>query len=340
MGYLTASVAVALATLVRAGLSSVLSAEAPLMIYILAITAGAYVGGFHAGLFATAAAAILGTFFFVEPQFAFGPITRANLVQVLLFVVTGTVVSWLVERMHHHYRVAQKNERAAYDAVQHGIHMLNIVSHELRNPLAAIHGALAARSAPDGALDDRSRGVIQRQANYLTYLVNDLLDTVGIERGGIVVSPAPVPLAAVVERAVELAEPSMVERRQVLRVDLPSRDVIVHADPIRLQQVFSNVLLNASKYTPAGGHIDVSVDADERSAMVRVRDDGVGLSSEHAARIFEPYFRASEDRRGLGLGLFIAKHLIEKHGGRIDVESDGPGRGTTFAVHLPMRSAA
>jgi signal transduction histidine kinase len=149
-----------------------------------------------------------------------------------------------------------------------------------------------------------------------------------------------VPLADVVEGAIELAQPAVVEREQVLRVESLSERVVVQGDPVRLRQVLSNVLLNASKYTPHGGKIDVSVTVDAGFAVVQVRDSGVGLSPEHAAKIFEPYFSVAQDRRGLGLGLFIAKHLVERHGGRIDVASEGPGRGTTFAIQLPMQQSA
>jgi signal transduction histidine kinase len=338
--YALPTLAVLFATFVRATLAPVLESAAPLFIYVLAVTASAYVGGFPAGLFATALGGVLGTYLFIEPQFAFGPLSPANMVLLILFLTTGGVVSWFVERMHQHHRLAQVNERLAYEAVQHGIHTLGVVSHELRNPLMAIHAALAASAAAGGALDARARAVIERQAEYLTHLVNDLVDAVRIERGGIVITPVPVPLADVVEGAIELAQPAVVEREQVLRVASLSERVVVQGDPVRLRQVLSNVLLNASKYTPRGGTIDVSATVDAGFVVVQVRDSGVGLSPEHAAKIFEPYFSVAQDRRGLGLGLFIAKHLVERHGGRIDVASEGPGRGTTFAIQLPMQSAA
>jgi signal transduction histidine kinase len=178
-------------------------------------------GGLGPGLFATAAGAVAGTYFFVEPRFGFGPVTPANLALVMLFIVTGAVVSWLVERMHRGQRSARTNERRAYAAVQQKIHTLSVVSHELRNPVNAIYAALAASAAGGGALDRRAHAVIRRQADYLTHLVNDLVDAVRIRRGGIVIARAPVPLGEVVERALELVQPAIAEREQVLDVAMP-----------------------------------------------------------------------------------------------------------------------
>jgi signal transduction histidine kinase len=324
---------VLLATGVRAQLSGIMDAQAPLLIYVLPVASSAYTGGMRPGLFATALGAVLGTYFFIEPRLGFGPMAAGDLVLLFVFLITGAVVSWLVERTH-------RSEQFAYDAVEHGIQTLGIVSHELRNPLTAIHAALAASGAAGGALDARARAIIHRQTEYLSHLVNDLIDAIRIERGGIVMAAAPVVLGEVIDRAVELAHPAITEREQQLRLDLPPEHVVVSGDAVRLRQVLSNLLLNASKYTPRGGHIHLSLTARDGVAIVQVRDSGVGLAPKDAAQVFEPYFSVSQDRRGLGLGLFIAKHLVERHGGRIEVASDGPGRGTTFAIQLPTQSAA
>jgi signal transduction histidine kinase/CheY-like chemotaxis protein len=216
---------------------------------------------------------------------------------------------------------------------------LAMLGHELRNPLAPIVTALhLMRLRSDGALE-RERAVIERQVSHLMRLVDDLLDVSRAARGGLRLERAPVELAVIVADAIEAAGPLIEERNQRLTVSVPRTGLVVNADSCRLAQVVTNLLNNAAKYTPPGGHITVSARGDGHSIALEVADDGVGIAPELLPRVFDPFTQGRQglDRKegGLGLGLAIARQLIVGHGGTIEARSAGPGRGTVIVVRLP-----
>ncbi len=218
---------------------------------------------------------------------------------------------------------------------------LAMLGHELRNPLAPISaGAELLRRLP---LSDprvvRTSEVIARQVGHMTKIVSDLLDVSRVTRGLITLDKAAVDIAEVVNAAVEQVHPLIESRRHRMRISpLPER-VFVLGDHARLVQVLGNLLTNAAKYTPEGGHIDVQIEADQSSVRVAVRDDGVGMSRELIPEIFDLFTQGSRaaDRSqgGLGLGLALVKHLVGLHGGTIDAASGGIGHGSTFTFQLP-----
>jgi signal transduction histidine kinase/DNA-binding response OmpR family regulator len=232
------------------------------------------------------------------------------------------------------YREAQEADRQKNE-------FLAMLAHELRNPLAPI------RSAVQVLLSDRashgqqqwSKEVIARQVQQMVRMVDDLLDVSRITRGKITLQPEPVDIRAVVADAVETSRPVVDQRRQELSVSLPTEPLRVKGDAARLAQVVANLLNNAAKYTEEGGQIWLNVESENGEVIVRVRDTGVGIAPEMLSRIFEPFAQAdrSIDRSqgGLGIGLTLARRLIELHGGRISVQSDGPGKGSEFVVRLP-----
>ena len=216
---------------------------------------------------------------------------------------------------------------------------LKLLSHELRNPLSAIQSALAVmRARRDVESGQRAREVVERQIAHIARLVEDLVDTARIERGTLSLHFESVDLRDVLRTAVEMAQPSITHRRQTLTWAPSAEPLPVNGDPVRLQQVFSNLLLNASKYTPEGGAIDLASYRRESDFCVAVRDTGIGIPAEMLERIFEPFARATEDVPGLGVGLYVARTLVAQHGGVISVESGGAGRGSTFTVRLPELS--
>ncbi|MGZ3451407.1 MAG: hybrid sensor histidine kinase/response regulator [Polyangiales bacterium] len=218
---------------------------------------------------------------------------------------------------------------------------LATLGHELRNPLAAIRNALELLDRarrPDEA-SERERVILRRQAHHLGHLVDDLLDVARVTKGKIVLQRSGINFADIVRRGVEAVE--LGDRSgHDFRVDLASEPVYVDGDPVRLEQVVSNLLTNAVKYTPAGGRIDVSCSAVSGQAVLEVRDQGVGLAPDMISRIFDLFTQAerSLDRSqgGLGIGLTLVRSLVELHGGTIDAASDGVGRGTSFRVQLPL----
>ncbi len=218
---------------------------------------------------------------------------------------------------------------------------LAMLGHELRNPLAAIGNAvLVARTPGLESRRDWSLDVIKRQVEQLSKLIDDLMDVSRVRLGKIELRRDHIDFVQVLSRAVDAIQPLVDERRQQIEIDLPDQSLGVIADPTRLEQIFVNLLSNASKYSPEQSRIHVSVRADATGIVTRVRDEGVGLEPGMAGRIFDLFVQAqtSLDRAkgGLGIGLSLARRLVDLHGGSIVARSEGLGRGSEFIVTLPM----
>ena len=215
---------------------------------------------------------------------------------------------------------------------------LAMLGHELRNPLAPILTALQLMRLRGAPTAERERTVIERQVKHMVRLVDDLLDISRITQGKITLARDVVDLAEVTARAIEIASPIFEQQRHQLSADVP-RDLFVVGDAARLAQVFSNLLTNAAKYTPPGGHITVGGLRHGDEISLFVRDTGVGLAPDFIPRVFDLFVQGRQaiDRAqgGLGLGLAIVRRLVELHGGRVTADSEGLGRGATFTVHLP-----
>jgi signal transduction histidine kinase/ActR/RegA family two-component response regulator len=217
---------------------------------------------------------------------------------------------------------------------------LAMLGHELRNPLAAI--VTASELMKLRGTGGRERDAIERQTGCLIRLVDDLLDISRVTRGHIELRSEPVRLSSVLENAVELALPLVTRHQQLLRVESPG-DTTLLGDPVRLAQIFGNLLTNAAKFTPPGGRIDVSMGARAGRVRVIIRDNGCGIAPDQLERIFEPFVQADRARDvlrgGLGLGLAIVSNLVRLHGGSISVHSAGRGLGAEFSVELPTTTA-
>jgi PAS domain S-box-containing protein len=219
---------------------------------------------------------------------------------------------------------------------------LAMLAHELRNPLAPLHNTLEllALQGDDPAAVAVAREVMERQVRQMVRLVDDLLDVSRITRGKIALRKAPVDLAAVVATAVDTSRPLIEARRHTLTISLPERPVRIEADAARLAQVLANLLNNAAKYTEVGGRIDLTAERADGEIVLRVGDNGTGISPEMLPRIFDLFTQAESglDRAqgGLGIGLTLARRLVEMHGGTVEAASDGPGRGSDFVVRLPV----
>ena len=215
---------------------------------------------------------------------------------------------------------------------------LAMLGHELRNPMAAIGGALQVmRCAKDAAQVRQAHAVVDRQSAQLTRLVDDLLDVSRVSQGKIVLRTAPVACADVVRNAVETTRTLIESRQHRLEVDADSSAYAL-ADPARLEQMVTNLLTNAAKYTEPGGTIRLSFRREEQLVVLRVEDDGIGIASDMLGQVFDPFVQVapSIDRGagGLGIGLTLVKRLATLHGGGIAVTSER-GQGSTFTLHLP-----
>ncbi len=218
---------------------------------------------------------------------------------------------------------------------------LATLAHELRNPLAPIRQAtqLAQRAGDDAQRRDWALQVIERQVTHMTLLTDDLLDVARISQGKLVLRLEQTELRTIVEAALETARPLLERKQHRLRVELPQAPVRLRADAVRVAQVLSNLLSNAAKYTDAGGCIELTAAVQDGEVAIRVRDNGIGLSAQERAQIFQMFSQVSSalDRAegGLGIGLALSRGLVELHGGRIEVHSAGAGQGSEFVVHLP-----
>ncbi len=237
----------------------------------------------------------------------------------------------------------QAARTAAEEANRAKDEFLALLGHELRNPLAPIITALDLIDLRRTESPSREMDVIRRQVDHLARLVDDLLDVSRITRGQVELRLAATDLGAAVERALEMASP-MLEQHGHHVTSRVAPGLTVRADAARLAQVFSNLLTNAARYTPPGGHIDVHGAREADEIVVAVTDDGIGIEPELLPRIFDIFVQGGARSRsravgGLGLGLALVKSLMALHGGGVTAESDGPGHGTRFVVRLPAADA-
>ena len=249
----------------------------------------------------------------------------------------GTAEQWFgISVDIHDAKVAQEALRAAD---QRKDEFLATLAHELRNPLAPIRNALQLLQLTP-MVDPTLRAaqdVMDRQVTHMVRLIDDLLDVSRITRGKLELRREPVELGRVVEQALETARPNM---SQKLTVSLPDEPVRLDADPVRLSQILANLLNNAAKFTPKNGHIELVARMEAGRAVIRVRDDGIGIAPDQLPRLFQMFTQAGSplDRAsgGLGIGLALARSLVELHHGSIQARSEGLGRGSEFIVSLPV----
>jgi signal transduction histidine kinase len=253
---------------------------------------------------------------------------------------SGAVVGIFVQG--HDVSEEVRAVEALKDADRRKDEFLATLAHELRNPLAPIRqAAMLAKSAKvDAGRRTWAVEVIERQAGHMALLLDDLLDVSRISMGKLELRRQWVDLSAVLGAAVETARPAIDRKKHELVVRVTGGPLRVHADPVRLAQVLSNLLSNAAKYTDEGGRIELVAGVEGDQIVISVRDNGIGLSAASAAQIFEMFSQVSSalDRSegGLGIGLALSRGLVALHGGQLGVQSAGLGRGSEFILRLPL----
>lgn len=241
---------------------------------------------------------------------------------------------------------AQDLQAAAEQAQRRQTEFLAVLAHELRNPLAPIRSAAAllGRVNTDEPLLARVQGVIERQVVHISRLVGDLLDVSRVSTGKLRLERRMLEMASVIDEVVDACRPAMDAREQRFHCEMPSRALEVHGDPVRLAQVFSNLLDNASKYTLNGGEINLVVTAAGNSMVVTVSDNGIGITAKALPHVFDPFVQDIHatvfNGVGLGIGLTVVRELVEAHGGSIVASSAGSGLGSQFVVTLPLAEAS
>ncbi len=236
----------------------------------------------------------------------------------------------------------ERVEKALHDANRRKDEFLATLAHELRNPLAPIRNSLyilrLAKSA-DPATESLCE-MIERQVNHMVRLVDDLMELSRITRGKIELRKELVELTAIVQSAIETSRPLIEAARHQLTVDLPQEPLLLDADPVRLAQVFANLLNNAAKYTAEGGRIWVDARREGVEVTVSVKDTGIGISADMLPRVFKMFIQSNSSfqhaESGLGIGLTLVRRLVRMHGGSVEARSEGPGKGSEFVVRLPL----
>jgi len=237
-------------------------------------------------------------------------------------------------------KILRDSDAALRDADRRKDEFLATLAHELRNPLSLIRNVSTLQNTPASPQDDPRWGqdIIERQVNYLTHLTDDLFDVSRITRDKLELQKERLNLVEVVNAAAEASRPLIGQREHELTLTLSQQCIYVDADRVRLTQVFTNLLNNAAKYTPNGGRIWLNVEQAGDSVVVRVKDNGIGIATENLPHLFDLFYQVDRSftraEGGLGLGLTLVQRLVEMHGGKVEVRSDGLNRGSEFRVHL------
>jgi len=348
--YGAAIVVVLLIAGIRAVLAPLLGTQAPLLPFVLGVFAAAYLGGRGPALLASVLTPLLATWWFTNwPQDA-PPMQWIS--HVVFFLLIAALSSQLMHELQKRSRterqalaVAASHAQALREADRRKDEFLAMLAHELRNPLAPIRnvGYVLAKGVADAPTVRRSGQMIERQANHLTRLVDDLLDVARITRGRVVLKRETLSVDTLVESALETVQPLLDARSQTVSWRRSAEPVFVDGDGVRLCQVIANLLTNAIKYSPERARIEIIIGGSADGACVSVQDPGVGIDAQMLPLLFDPFLQGDRtlDRAqgGLGVGLTIVKLLVEMHGGSVSAHSAGLGKGSEFRIRLPRSLA-
>jgi two-component system, sensor histidine kinase len=328
-----------MASLLRIAVNPYWGLQLPYIFFFPATIFTALFGGLGPAWVGIGICAVVTALWILPPPGSFAVANLLDLVGLAVFIVTDGIIAWigaahraLIEQIERQSVELESANRAKDD-------FLAILGHELRTPLTTIVAGvrLLRRLGGTDERASRTREAIERQANHLSRMVEDLVDVKKIVTGDVVLERQPFDLAEAIGGFVTTLEEAGRFKSHVLSVD--TEPVWVDADVVRVQQVAANLLENAVKYTPVGGSIHVSVKREGEEAVLRVQDTGIGISPDLVPRIFELFVQGDPGservRSGLGIGLAVVRRLVELHGGTVQASSDGRGRGSAFSVRLP-----
>ena len=318
-----------------------------------AIAAATLMCGWVEGLSVAVFLALAAWYFLFGRVNSFEILERNVFFQLAGFLSASGFIVWIVEllrravrELDHEVTARGQAEAALRENDQRKDQFLATLAHELRNPLAPIHNVtqvLRKKHGP-GDPDAPMLDMIDRQLGHITRLVDDLLEVARVNLDKLELRKERIDIAAVVRDAVESCRPLFEGKGQGVTIELPKDSLWVSGDTIRLTQVTANLLSNAAKYTPQNGVIHVAIGHEDNDAILRVRDNGIGLPADMLTRVFELFTQIDGGARyaegGLGVGLALARKIVELHGGRIEARSDGPGLGSEFVVRFPLSHSA
>lgn len=270
--------------------------------------------------------------------------TAHDFTSVFVLTVVLVIVGWAGKLRRQAQVVVRHREEQLREQDRRKDQFLATLAHELRNPLAPIRTGLVllrltAESPPDRAMIAEVHSVMERQLEHMVRLIDDLLDVSRINTGKIELRREQLLLAEVIRDAVDSARPYISGAGHSLTIHQPAEEILVEADRARLLQIFTNLLNNAAKFTPAGGEIALVVTAFTERVTLRITDSGIGITPDVLPRIFDMFVQVdnilTRHHGGLGIGLSLSKYLVELHDGSIEAHSAGPGKGSQFTIGLP-----
>jgi signal transduction histidine kinase len=323
----------------RDELTPLIGRQSPLLPFVLPVLLTCYLSGRGPAWLVAVASPILCTVLFHRDFRWSDPF--GWLAHVGFFVLVSAALIEILHRLQVTHRKLLDSEALLLEADRRKNEFLAMLAHELRNPLAPILNIapILQTRAYEPSVVQQMSGVLQRQASHLARLVDDLLDVARITRDKIELRIQSLLAQEVIERALEGARPMFAARRQSVTVDAPPQPLRIDGDVVRLTQAIGNLLSNASKFSPHGARIQIDAAEREGKVRIRVRDDGAGIDGQILPHVFELFMQGDQslDRAqgGLGIGLTVAKRLVELHGGSIEAASAGPGHGSEFTVTLP-----
>ncbi len=310
------------------------------LLFIAAVACSAWMGGLGPGLLATVLSGLGFSYFYLPPLFSFAVETTTGLARLGEFAAVGVLISALHEVRRRAQERAEAASAEAQAANRAKADFVAAVSHELRTPLASILGWLNVLRMTDPQ-DTKFVGIvdrIERNARTESQLIEDLLDISRIDAGQLRMDVRVIDIRKPIEASIETVRPALDGKHLELQATISP--VRVSGDARRLQQVFWNLISNAVRLTPEGGRIEIDTVLTNSRVVVAVRDTGPGIEPAFLPYVFDRFRQGTtadgNRHAGLGLGLAIARHLVELHGGTIRVESAGPGCGATFIVELPI----
>jgi signal transduction histidine kinase/ActR/RegA family two-component response regulator len=275
------------------------------------------------------------------------PVSYAGAQIVVDGLLQGAVMTFYDESQHRRLEGELRDRTAELaESERRKTEFIATLAHELRNPLAPLRAALQVmrKASQDATSMAQLREMMERQLSQLVRLVNDFLDIALITSGQMALQKKRVALHEILQSAVEASEPLRTTKNNSLTLELPAGSLYLHADPSRLTQVFTTILNNAAQYSAAGGPITMRAESDESTVRIDIADTGVGIAREALNRIFDMFTRVGRDSNrmhtGLGVGLNLARRLVDMHDGQLVASSDGLGRGSHFLITLPLAEFA
>lgn len=331
--YFCAAVGIAAATEIRYLLHPDLGEHLVFSMYYLAVSFAGWAGGFTPAMVTALVSSVLANFLFTEPRGLLQIKNTEDLCALVLFVAVSLVIGILSE-------ISLRAQARVREAEQQKDDFLAILAHELRNPLAIIHYTNLAEDRSKLEGQPARSEIIDRQVQQLDQMIDDLLDISQVSRGKFRIKFEVVDVRALIDDALEKSQPVVAGRGHELFVERPTEELMLRGDPTRLQQVITNLLTNAARYTPKGGKIEFRASREKDSLVIRVRDSGMGIAKELVSRIFDLQTQVARSLEtsgpSLGVGLALVRTLVELHGGTVSAISEGPNQGSEFTVRLPL----